>query len=159
MNRRKINRGTRFFIILKINFNIIIPSMPQSSKWSLSFRLVHQTMYVFVFLSVCATWPIHLILLDLMTEIFVVQTMKLLIMQFSPVSCSFLPLSLTYLPQHHILEHPQPMFFPQCKRPSFTPIWKYIKTKLLYVYTVMFLERKGEDRIYWTKLLQAERFC
>jgi hypothetical protein len=32
------------------------------------------------------------------------------------------PLRPEYIPQHHILEHPQPMSFPQYKRPSFTPI-------------------------------------
>jgi len=49
--------------------------------------------------------------------------MKLLIMtQFSPVSCPFHPLRSHYLPQHSILQNPQPMFFPSCERPSFTPV-------------------------------------
>jgi hypothetical protein len=32
------------------------------------------------------------------------------------------PLRPKYPPQHPILEYPQPMFLPQCERPSFTPI-------------------------------------
>jgi len=33
-----------------------------------------------------------------------------------------LPLSLCYPTQHHVLRHPQSMFFPPCDKPSFTPI-------------------------------------
>jgi hypothetical protein len=29
---------------------------------------------------------------------------------------------LKYFSQHPIFKHPQPMFLPQCQRPSFTPI-------------------------------------
>jgi len=32
------------------------------------------------------------------------------------------PLGPKYLSQHRILEHPQPMFLPQCERPSATTI-------------------------------------
>ena len=35
-----------------------------------------------------------------------------IIKQFYPVSCYFLPRTPKYLPQHPILEHQQPMFFP-----------------------------------------------
>ena len=34
-----------------------------------------------------------------------------------------------YVPQHPILEHPQPMFLPQIKRPSFTPIAVTVQVK------------------------------
>ena len=33
-------------------------------------------------------------------------------MLLSPASCHFLPLRINYLPQYHILEQPQPTFFP-----------------------------------------------
>jgi hypothetical protein len=39
----------------------------------------------------------------------------------SPLPCYLILLRFKYLPQHPILEHPQPMFLPQCDRPSFTP--------------------------------------
>jgi hypothetical protein len=48
--------------------------------------------------------------------------MKLLIMQFSPTSCHFIPLWSKYSPQHRVRTHLQSVFFPQCQRPSFTPI-------------------------------------
>ena len=37
-------------------------------------------------------------------------------------SCYLVPLRPKYSPQHPILKHPQPMFLPQCQRPSFTSI-------------------------------------
>ena len=36
--------------------------------------------------------------------------------------CHLVPLRPKCSFQHPILKHPQPMFLPQCKRPSFTPI-------------------------------------
>jgi hypothetical protein len=44
--------------------------------------------------------------------------------QLSSLLCSLLhsPLRPKYPPQHPILEHPQPMFLPQCERPSLTPL-------------------------------------
>jgi hypothetical protein len=43
-------------------------------------------------------------------------------MQFSAFSRHLIPLRSKYPPQHPVLKHPQPMFLPQCQRPSFTPI-------------------------------------
>ena len=49
------------------------------------------------------------------------QIMKPLILQSSPLPLYYLvPLRHKYLPQHPVLEHPQPMFLPQCDRPSST---------------------------------------
>jgi hypothetical protein len=50
-----------------------------------------------------------------------VQIIKLLIMRFSPLPY-LVSLRAKYSPQHPILKHPQSTFFPQCQRPSFTPI-------------------------------------
>jgi hypothetical protein len=41
-----------------------------------------------------------------------VQVMKLLIMQFPPNSCHFIPLSSKYSLQHPVLKHPQSMVLP-----------------------------------------------
>jgi hypothetical protein len=41
-----------------------------------------------------------------------VQTMKPLIMQFSPTSCHFVYLRSKYSPLHPVLKHPQSMFLP-----------------------------------------------
>ena len=47
--------------------------------------------------------------------------MKPLIMQSPPLPSYLVTPKPKYLPQHPILKHPQPMFLPQCERPSFTP--------------------------------------
>jgi hypothetical protein len=38
--------------------------------------------------------------------------MKLLIMQFSPISCHFVSLRYKYSPQHPVLKYPQSVFLP-----------------------------------------------
>jgi hypothetical protein len=43
-------------------------------------------------------------------------------MHSSPLPCYHVLLRPKYLPQHHIVDHPQPMLLPQCERPSFTRI-------------------------------------
>jgi hypothetical protein len=48
--------------------------------------------------------------------------MELLVVQFSPVSDSLLPLKPKYLSHHPILNHPQSMFFSQYDRASITLI-------------------------------------
>jgi hypothetical protein len=110
---------------LKIHPNIILPSTPGSPQWSISLRFSHQN-------------PIHASLLPDPHYMprpshssrfyhphnngWVVQIRKLLIMKFSPFPCYLVPLRPKYSPQHPILKRPQPTFFCQCQRPSFTPI-------------------------------------
>jgi hypothetical protein len=56
---------TLTFHSLKIHLNIVLLSMPGSPKWSLSHRLPHQNpVYASPLLSIRATCPAHLILLD-----------------------------------------------------------------------------------------------
>jgi hypothetical protein len=73
--------------------------------------------------------PAYLILLDLIILINYtwqrVQIMKLLIMQFSPLSRHFIPLRSKYPPQHLVFKHPQSMFLPFCQRSNFTPVHKH----------------------------------
>jgi len=65
-----------------------------------------------------------------------VQVMKFLIMQSSPPSYKFLPLSSEYSPQHPVLKHLQAMFFPSCERPSFTPVQNNrLKCHYVYIHT------------------------
>jgi hypothetical protein len=53
---------------LKINLNIILPFMPGTSKWSLSFRFPYQNPVYTSTLPIRATCPGHLILLDMITR-------------------------------------------------------------------------------------------
>ena len=99
-------------------FNIILLSIPGSSKWSFSPR--------FHFSSVCTICPSHLILLDLITQIvsgkeYKSSSSSLCHFPNFPLTSTILGLNI-FLPKHPILKHPEHVFFPQCQRPSFTPI-------------------------------------
>jgi hypothetical protein len=53
-----------------------------------------------------------------------VQIIKLLIMLFFPLPCYLVILRSKCSPQHPILKHHYPTFFPQYQWPGFTPITK-----------------------------------
>jgi hypothetical protein len=71
----------------------------------------------------------------------VVQIIKLIVMQSSPLPCYFLSLRPKYLLQHSILKHT-----PQYERPSFTPIQITGKIMFLCMLISIFLDSKQEDK-------------
>jgi hypothetical protein len=88
----------------KIQSNIIFPSTPRSSMWSLPFTFTNQN-YVCISHISCACYVprlYHRRWLDHRNNtLWSIQVMKLLIMQFSLASRHFLP------PQNPVLKHPQ----------------------------------------------------
>ena len=110
---------------LKICLNIIVPSSLESSKRYLAFSFPHhKPVYTSTLRYTCYMHrPSHPSRFDHLNNIgWGEEIVKLLIMYFSPLPCYLVPHRPKYSPQHPILKHPQPMFLPQCERPSFTPI-------------------------------------
>ena len=101
-------------------FNVTLQCMRRSSNWSallIFFGHTHRMHFS------SSPYVAHRIP-GFITIVIFDETYKLLvfIMQLLLVSCYFLPFRPKYPPQHPILVHPQPVFLPQCERPSFTPI-------------------------------------
>ena len=108
----------------KIHFNIILSSMPRSSKCSPSLRFPHQNPESTSPLphTCCLLCPSQPSWFDNPNNIWWgIQSITLPVMYSFPFSCQLVRLRFKCPPQHHILENPQPTFLPQCDRPSFTP--------------------------------------
>jgi len=97
---------------LKIHFNIILPPMTRSSKWSPSLRFPHQnSVYTSPLPHTCYMHrPPHSSWFDQINNIWWgPQVMKLLILQLSPLPCCLVRHSPIHLPQH-IVKDPQTLF-------------------------------------------------
>jgi hypothetical protein len=96
----------------KIHFNIILSSMPTSSKRLLSFRVSYQNVPGFLSCSCYMPLPRHRPWSDHSnTTSRGVQLMKLK-MQFPPAACYFRPPTFEYSPQHPVLKYHQVCVLP-----------------------------------------------
>ena len=99
------------FHFLEIHFNIILPSMPGSSKWSLSLRLPHQTLYMPVLSPYVLHAPPTSFWIWSPEQYWVRSTDHYAHLVVFSIPCYLIPLSPKYS-QQPILEHPQPTFLP-----------------------------------------------
>ena len=123
--------------LLKINFNIILPSTPRSFEWFFPSTFPTEYMYAHLLSKIRGTCPANS------------KFMKLHIMHFPPVPYYPFSLSPTYLPKHTILCQLQPTFLPQTEKPSFTTIENKNRIVVLRVVIVIYLESKLEDKIFF----------
>lgn len=107
-----------------------------------------KTLYAPFLSPIRATCPITVILLDLIIHVVLMRRkiMKFLAMQFCPVSCNFLHLRPKHLPQHHVLEHSQPVFCPKCDSPRVIRTSTTTIITVLYILIFTFLDRKHKER-------------
>ena len=119
--------------VLKIHFNITLPSMPVSSKWCLSLRLSLQY-------PVCTSLapPISFFLIWLSKQCLVRSTNHKAPNSVIPLASYLVAVRPKYFPRHPILEYPQPNFRPQFERPTFPLVHnrkKYISVNFhLYIF-------------------------
>jgi len=77
-----------------------------------------------------------------------VQIIKLLFMHNFPLSSYLVYLKPKYLPQHPILQAQQPVFLPECRIPSFTPVWKKRKNYHSCILIFILLTNKLGKKLY-----------
>jgi hypothetical protein len=81
--------------------------------------------------------------------------MKNIITHLSPVPRYLLLLRPKYLFQHSVLEHSQPMSFPQCKRPNLILIQSNRKNNTSIHFNLYIFDWKLEDKRFCTEWQQA----
>jgi hypothetical protein len=93
-----------------------------------------KTLYAVFLSAISATYPVHFILLDSITQIILFVEYKSLISSLLPRH--LVPLWPKYLPQHRILQHLQPIFLPQYERPV---LHQYNNNKMMVLNIVTFI--------------------
>jgi hypothetical protein len=140
--------------LTEIHFSIIFPSPPRSFEWSVSFRLSSKYLVLISHAPHVGHTPrpSHSPWRDHPNSVWWrVQITKLLTVRFPPASCHFVQHRCKWSPEHPVVRHPQPVFFPQCDRQCFTPMQKVDKIILLYILLFTFLDEKREDKLHDSK--------
>jgi hypothetical protein len=119
---------------LKIHFNIVLPFTPVCSKWSLFLRFPNQDTVCtapipdkyHIPISANSSWFYHQSRIRSPENniSWTAEIIKLLLMHKFPLPSYLVYLRPKYLPQHPIFHAPQPVFFRECRIPSFTPLLK-----------------------------------
>ena len=136
----------------KTNFNIILPSTPQSLKWPALLMFPQQNL-------VC-TSPLPIMLHALSISVMIwspewhLVSTKHKAPRYAVFSTPQLPRPLgpKHPPQHPILENPQPTFLLECEWPTLTNIQNNRKITVLYIFICIFLNIKQEDKRFCTEL-------
>jgi hypothetical protein len=103
---------------LEIHFNIILPCTTRSSKWSRQASPPKPCVHL-CFLPYGLHGPLISFFLILSLEWLFCEEYR------TAISCHLVPRRPKYPPQHPIFKHSQPVFLPQWKRSSFTPVQKH----------------------------------
>jgi hypothetical protein len=138
---------TAYFLM--VYYNIIL-STRGSAKWFPDFGFLTKTLYAcYISHTRYTPHPSHSYRFYHPNNTgLAVQTIKFLIMKFSPLPCHLVPLRPKYSPQHLIIKHSQSTFLPQCERPSFTPTKATGKIIVLYIFICIFLNSKMHGNMH-----------
>ena len=140
---------------LKIYFNIILSSTPESPKWPLSLRFLHQTVNTSLLSPIRAKWTANLILLDFITQTILGEEYW----SSSSSFCSFLhsPVTSSLLGPNILLSI---LFSNTLRLRSSLNVSDQVshpyktKGRIIVLYTLIFkfFNSKQEDRRFCTKL-------
>ena len=123
---------------LKFHFNIIVPSIPRSFKFSIPSGFPTKPLYASFPCPTRATCPVHLILLDLIITR-IISIIKLLVMLSSPLKLYLVSRRPKYTLSTLLSTTPQPTFLPKNEWPSFIPIHDNGKKLYTSVYGSIFI--------------------